>query len=582
MKSRALPTWTVSGMLLVSLVISGCKTEPPPRTEPARRSATTVVLVTIDGLSASKLDLYGGSVPTPALAGLASQGTAWKDAWTACPMTVPAAATYLTGLAPDRHGVRDDLFFPLPDGLPTLATAAAAAGFRTAAFPGNGFLGASSGLLRGFETIDDPPMVPFGPHRRVPVVKPAADLVANFKLWLQDLPADARIFAWLHFADPWQPKLDAKPEDWDRGLEAADKGLGDVVVALRERNRLDDAVIAVAGTFGDPTGGGDDAAWPGLSLAARIVEVPLVLRTGASSIFPAEGGRVWSPDLPSTIARLAGWALPGAEGLDLAGARPADRIVQAWSWATRDQMGWQPLRAAATAGAWLIEGLPRDAVSRSGDVSRLEAALGARPMPPLDGVPREDWEPLLALRGVKPDPLPLDGRAFGPMSTRREVSQAIASARLTVHAGNLRGGGLEYIRARGIDPENLAAMVDRAMIFIGKPIDKILEFLAPGLARYPWDPELLHWYGHVIDTGARDQSERFWKASADVRPHVGDLLYDLACMRSLAGDLDASADYLRRSIRAGYRRFEHMQGDPDLRNLRESDKFAEVMREFGR
>ena len=53
---------------------------------------------------------------------LASAGTAWRDGWTACPMTRPAAATYLTGIAPDRHGVTDDLFASLPEGMPTLAT----------------------------------------------------------------------------------------------------------------------------------------------------------------------------------------------------------------------------------------------------------------------------------------------------------------------------------------------------------------------------------------------------------------------------------------------------------------------------
>ena len=58
------------------------------------------------------------------------------------------------------------------------------------------------------------------------------------------------------------------------------------------------------------------------------------------------------------------------------------------------------------------------------------------------------------------------------------------------------------------------------------------------------------------------------------------MLYDLACTRSLAGELDESEDFLRRSIESGYRMFDHMESDPDLRNLRESGRLSQVLMEY--
>ena len=64
-------------------------------------------------------------------------------------MTRPAATTYLTGLAPDRHAVRDDLFVSFDGSAPTLGSLFAEAGYDTAAFADSSFLGYGSGLLDG-------------------------------------------------------------------------------------------------------------------------------------------------------------------------------------------------------------------------------------------------------------------------------------------------------------------------------------------------------------------------------------------------------------------------------------------------
>ena len=104
--------------------------------------------------------------------------------------------------------------------------------------------------------------------------------------------------------------------------------------------------------------------------------------------------------------------------------------------------------------------------------------------------------------------------------------------------------------------------------------------------RYPLkaltNPEILHWYAHTVWSDN-------WQASAEIlemilpyRPHDGDLLYDLACARSLSNDLAASEEFLKAAIEADYRDWDHMASDPDLRNLRASRRFAKVMQAYGR
>jgi len=52
--------------------------------------------------------------------------------------------------------------------------------------------------------------------------------------------------------------------------------------------------------------------------------------------------------------------------------------------------------------------------------------------------------------------------------------------------------------------------------------------------------------------------------------------YNLACSLSLTGDLAAACDELLIAIDRGYRDFEHMERDPDLRRLRADALFQRV------
>jgi predicted Zn-dependent protease len=52
--------------------------------------------------------------------------------------------------------------------------------------------------------------------------------------------------------------------------------------------------------------------------------------------------------------------------------------------------------------------------------------------------------------------------------------------------------------------------------------------------------------------------------------------YNLACSLSLTGDLQAACVELMLAIDRGYRDFEHMERDPDLRRLRSDARFLRV------
>jgi len=480
--------------LLTLMVLFGACRESEPQSGTGR--ADVVILVTVDGLVPSELRLFGGDIDMPALERVAAQGRAWDDAWTAAPMTRPGVATYLTGLAPDRHRVRDDLFTSLDEDQPTLATAFAEAGYRTAAFPDSSFLGASSGLLRGFDVVAHPPMALINPARWHPSLLAPNDVAETFNEWLVSLPQGTRYFAWVHFSGPlarqlWElgseagltPPLKKKQalrqnkEDYlPPGIERLDEALAMMLDGLEQHGDLDDALIVVAGTQADATGGGDDLAGPGFSVGPSAVGVPVILGWPGATEIRGHEQPVWAPDVAATIAEAAGLGLSDdAEGISLLDGVPADRIVFAWAWASLDQMGWRAQRVARSGSILRVEGPetlnlslaePEAEVAES-DVARLTAALAARAEPAAPAVPLELVRPLLEGRGLVLRPVPSEGREFGDAVTRREVTVTLLGARSMAGRGYGRLGTRRFEEVLAIDPENLVASLRVGPIVAG-------------------------------------------------------------------------------------------------------------------
>jgi len=575
--------WPARGLLAsvvatVLLAGAGC---PERAGEPETRG---VLLVTVDGLVPSELSLFGGSRDVPALTRIADGGRAFPDAWTTVPMTRPAVATVLTGLVPARHGVRDDVGTPLAPGVPTLATRLGEAGFKTAAFPDSAYLGRNSGLLDGFDDVDAPPMTPVGPFGRVPVTRDAGETARDVAGWLETVARGERWFAWVHFSQPQidqlieferarRERIEAEAAAKGKGqppepreipnrdaltVAAFDTALGAILDAVAARGDLDASAIAVAATMADVRG--DGALRPpgaGFSLDAAAIEVPVVLRLPGGTL--AGDGPVWAPDLAPTLAEVAGLDPVEGDGVSLLAARPPDRVRRAWSWAPEDQLAWPALRVASDGTT---------------------AASAGATEPPAPRLALEDVGPLLAARGIEPQPVPDDRPGIPDGRARVELVESLTFGRMLLRGGGGPMAPAAYEAALARDPRAFAPLLEKGQVlFLSGRTEPALEALAGLVALYPTRPEAVHWYAHAIWSESWQDAETMLLA---VLPHAGedaDLLYDLACSHSLGGDLDGSEAYLRRAIEAGFRNWQHIEADPDLRHLREAGRLGAVVQE---
>ncbi len=112
------------------------------------------MLVSIDTLSRSGLAPFDADAPAlPHLDRFAREAAVFLDAHSTSSWTLPAHASLLTGLYPDRHGAthRD---LRIASGIETLADALAAAGYATLAFTDGGFVDRRYGFGRGFAHYD--------------------------------------------------------------------------------------------------------------------------------------------------------------------------------------------------------------------------------------------------------------------------------------------------------------------------------------------------------------------------------------------------------------------------------------------
>ena len=599
---------TVNVIVILSLVLCvGACRQGEVEQEPS--GADVVILVTVDGLVPEELRIFGGEVDMPALERIAKRGRAWGDAWTAAPMTRPGAATYLTGVAPDRHRVRDDLFSVLADDRPTLATAFSDAGYHTAAFPDSSFLGADSGLLRGFDLVADPPVAVIDASRWHPSIRLPEEVAADFSSWLDTLSEDDRYFAWVHLSGPlvvqlWelsteeglseqmkqkQARRKKDPGETPPGIEELDAAISSILARLEQRGDLERALIVVAGTQADATGGTDDLAGPGFSVGSSAIQVPVILGWSRAGEIRPRDQAVWAPDVPATLAHAGGFDLADdSEGISLLDTVPADRTILAWAWASLDQMGWRAQRTARSGEFVRVEGLeertrhildPEIEVPEA-EAARLVEALGARAEPAAPAVPLDRVRPVLEARGLTLTPVPSEGRTFGDAARRRDVSRKLLAARGMIRNPIARQIGPLFEEARVLDVDNPGVLLDQGQMVTSRNPTRAARLLGHGLELYPTNPELLHWYAHAVWGESWQDAEEIIELILPYKPQDGDVLYDLACTRALAGNLDESEKLLRRAIDSGFRRFDHMESDPDMRNLRQSGQLSRVLMDY--
>lgn len=337
--------------------------------------APTVLLITVDTLRADRIGCYGHErAGTPVIDRLASSGMAFSAAQTTAPLTLPAHASIMTGRTIPAHGVLNNGTYALPEGLPTLAEAASAKGWKTAAFVSAPVVARRYGLDRGFDYYDDHVPRQAAGEQGLVVHYPeraATETVARAISWLSEA-GDRPALVWVHLWEPHAPYSPPEPfasqfpdDDYQGEVAASDAAIGSLLDGVRDLGRSRVMTVLTAdhgeglGEHGEPT--------HGVFLYRAVLRVPLV--------FHAQGwdlatGWVHDPvsvaDIAPTLVELLGFeALAGADGISLvsaltgAGPLPSRAGVSAESHLPRIEYGWSGLRALVGPDFKLIEA-PRD------------------------------------------------------------------------------------------------------------------------------------------------------------------------------------------------------------------------------
>lgn len=325
----------------IALFASGCGPGKPP--------IRNLIIISIDTLRTDHLGAYGHGPPTsPSLDVLAAKAIVFDDAISTAPWTTPAHASLLTGRYPSGHGIRN-FEHRLADDVPTLATIMGERGFDTASFVNVLFLGAGSGLTRGFDHFAISPSKP----SRAGATK---NMIQDIQGWL-NAHRERPVFLFAHFFDVHSnyhslPRYEAmfvtgeanrfdgatsqiwdavngkiapvEPFEaehlsrlYDAGIRQFDDELGKFFDWLRERGWLEDTLVVLTSDHGEEflDHGG---MIHGSSHYQELVSVPLILY--AASL--PKGVRVSTPvslvDLVPTVLGLFDIeAPPEIDGLDL-------------------------------------------------------------------------------------------------------------------------------------------------------------------------------------------------------------------------------------------------------------------------
>jgi arylsulfatase A-like enzyme len=304
-----------------------------------RRAAglPSVIIVSIDTLRADRMGVLGATPSrTPLLDDLAGEGTLFTQAQAAAPWTLPSHASLFTSLLPFDHHVRWSWMRIAPDHA-LLAEHFRAAGYRTAAFTGGGYVAGHFGFDQGFQIYED--------HDEIEEGGPET-IADNALRWVRQTGGQP-YFLFVHTYEPHSPFLHPDPgspatdpgrlaagvtfqevdaihsgemvltEDerrhvinlYNGDVAHADRVVGGFLQTLRAEGRLDDTILVVLSDHGEDLWDHSDVRSPGHghNLYQELMHVPLMVR--APGRVPG-GHRLQTPvsllDVAPTLLALAG------------------------------------------------------------------------------------------------------------------------------------------------------------------------------------------------------------------------------------------------------------------------------------
>ena len=314
-----------------------------------------VVLVSIDTLRSDRVGCYGyAKAATPTLDALAREGVLFTDAFSHCPLTLPAHVSLFTGLLPPTHGVRDNLGFTLDPKHRTLARRFQEQGYATGGAVSAYVLRGSTGIADGFSLWDDTFETRSGAEAIGDLQRDGAVATEALAHWVE-AQGGRRFFAFLHLYEPHSPytppaKHGHHADPYDGEVAYADELVGRLLARLRSAGVYDRAVLAVTSDHGEGLMDHGEQEH-GFFLYREALQVPLVLRLpGGRKAGTRVTGVAGHVDLAATLLDLAGLPADGMEGASLRGAidsgHTAARPVYSETFYPRYHFGWSELLSA--------------------------------------------------------------------------------------------------------------------------------------------------------------------------------------------------------------------------------------------
>ena len=253
-----------------------------------------------------------------------ARASLFADAFSHCPLTLPAHASLFTGLLPPTHGVRDNLGFTLDAKHRTLARRFQEAGYATGGAVSAYVLRGATGIADGFSLWDDALETRAGARgdrrpaaRRRRRDRGARALRSKRRAAGASSPSSTSTSRTLPTRRPTTHGHHADPYDGE--VAYADELVGRLLARLRSAGVYDRAILAVTSDHGEGLMDHGEQEH-GFFLYREALQVPLVLRLpGGRKAGTRVTGVAGHADLAATLLDLAGLPADGMDGVSLRG-----------------------------------------------------------------------------------------------------------------------------------------------------------------------------------------------------------------------------------------------------------------------
>jgi arylsulfatase A-like enzyme/Flp pilus assembly protein TadD len=507
--------------------IACCGAQSKAARPPARSAKPDIFLVTIDTLRADHVHCYGyDGVQTPALDGLAQDGTRFSNAFTPSPITNTSHTSILTGLLPSSHGVTD-FAIPLAPAHATWAEILKQQGYKTAGFIGAVILDSKTlapGLDRGFDFYDNFPEHPESKSRWGRVERRGMEVVQHAETWLTQHRTGPH-FMWMHLYDPHDPYEPPAPFSqtykdrlYDGEIAYADSALGHFIAYLKKQGVYEPSLIIVVGDHGEGLGEHREETH-GIFLYDATTHVPLLVKL--PSRVPQQkvvDAQVRTTDILPTALDLV--AVPVPQELDgqslkayLNGSVASDRTaIGETDYPLR--FGWSPLRSVRERGSKYIEAPRPELYNLQADPKELHNIYSAD-----EATVQKLRKELVDLSAKSPD---------GAKNANARLS--LPDPKDRIEEQNLLHGAM--LASEDNQPEQARAALERV------------------IAMDPKSPTALQQLGQ-LELSARNyqKAEGYLKQALEVRPDDAASAYSLGQALELSGNMPGARDALETSLR---------------------------------